>query len=71
MIHSVAGTPTARGGRLARAGRMWWTPEQGGLQHKYRSEAIPSQVAPDVPSDAEVRAIQDRGELSSDEELAK
>jgi hypothetical protein len=41
-IHSVAGTPTTRGGRVARAARMWWTPEQGGLQPQYRSEAPPA-----------------------------
>ena len=66
MLNSVAGTPTARGGRLVRAGRMWWTPDQGGLQHKYRSDATPQKAAPhiepNVPSDAEVRAMQDRGE---------
>jgi hypothetical protein len=36
-INSVAGSPTARGGRLARAARMWWTPEQGGLHPAYGS----------------------------------
>jgi len=35
-INSVAGTPTTRGGKLARAARMWWTPDQGGLQPQYR-----------------------------------
>lgn len=35
-INSVAGTPTTRGGGLARAARMWWTPEQGGLRPEFR-----------------------------------
>jgi hypothetical protein len=34
-INSVAGTQQDSGG-LARAGRMWWTPEQGGLRPEFR-----------------------------------
>src|SRR5678815_1086724 len=36
-INYVAGSPTARAGKLARAARMWWTPEQGGLPLQYRA----------------------------------
>ena len=77
MLNSVAGTPTARGGRLARAARMWWTPEQGGLHPAYGSTLFtqtepPQQVEElEVPSDAELCTMQDRGELPSDDELAK
>jgi len=56
---------------------MWWTPEQGGLHPAYGSTLFtqtepPRQVEElEIPSDAELRAMQARGELAPDEELAK
>ena len=61
-INSVAGTPTARGGRLARAARMWWTPDQGGLRPEFRDPALElREIAAHQPPDLakELRKLAD------------
>jgi hypothetical protein len=59
-INSVAGTPTTRGGKLARAARMWWTPDQGGLRPEYRVQELREIAARQSPDLAkELRRLAD------------